>query len=302
LLAAPATLTLHDVSSDGQVLLTRDAWGAGVMALPPGANAERDLSWLDGSTAWDLSADGTAMVIEESWEAGGTARAIYLRATNGAPAVRLGDGIPLALSSDKQWVIASNVAGDRLTLLPTGVGEQKALPRGAIVNYFPSARWLPNGREIVFSATESGKRSRVYLQSTDGGDPRPLTPEGAFGRIAVLPDGRRFVTRDTDRKLAIFSVDGAPSRPVTGAQGADLPIVTSSDGTVLYVHAGSGVPAQIAAIDLRSGDRSVVRTLLPPDPAGITSILRVVMTPDARSYAYTYVRAVSALYQVEGIR
>jgi hypothetical protein len=26
------------------------------------------------------------------------------------------------------------------------------------------------------------------------------------------------------------------------------------------------------------------------------------MTPDARSYAYTYIRAVSALYHVEGIR
>jgi Tol biopolymer transport system component len=302
LLAAPATLTLHDVSSDGHVLLTRDAWGAGVMALPPGANAERDLSWLDGSTAWDLSADGASMVIEESWEAGGTGRAIYLRSTDGKPAVKLGDGIPLALSSDKQWVIASNVAGDRLTLLPSGVGGQKTLPRGAIVNYFPSARWLPNGREILFSATESGKRSRVYLQSTEGGDPRPVTPEGAFGRIAVLPDGKRFVTRNIDRRLAIFSIDGAQGQPLTGAQAADLPIVTGPDGGVLYVHAASGVPAQIAAIDLRSGDRKVVRTLLPPDPSGITSILRVVMTPDTRSYAYTYVRAVSALYQVEGIR
>jgi Tol biopolymer transport system component len=301
LLAAPATLTLHDVSSDGHVLVTRDAWGAGVMALPPGATAERDLSWLDGSTAWDLSADGTSMVIEESWEAGGSARAIYLRSTDGAPAVRLGDGIPLALSSDKQWVIAGNVAGDRLTLLPTGVGAQKTLPRGAITNYFPSARWLPNGREILFSATESGRRSRIYLQSTDGGDPRPVTPEGAFGRIAVLPDGKRFVTRGTDRRLAIFSLDGSSSQPLAGALVADLPIIATPNGAVLYVHASSSVPAEIASIDLRNGARKVVRTLLPPDPSGITSILRVVMTPDARSYAYTYIRAVSALYQVEGI-
>jgi len=62
------------------------------------------------------------------------------------------------------------------------------------------------------------------------------------------------------------------------------------------------VPAQIASIDLRSGERTIVRRLLPPDPSGISSILRIVMTPDARSYAYTYVRAISALYLVEGIR
>ena len=85
LVRAPATLTLHDVSRDGRVLLTRDAWGAGVIALTPGAARERDLSWLDGSTAWDLSADGTTMILEESWEAGGAERGIYLRTTDGGP-------------------------------------------------------------------------------------------------------------------------------------------------------------------------------------------------------------------------
>jgi hypothetical protein len=32
------------------------------------------------------------------------------------------------------------------------------------------------------------------------------------------------------------------------------------------------------------------------------SVLRIVMTPDARSYAYTFVRALSSLYLVEGLR
>ena len=31
-------------------------------------------------------------------------------------------------------------------------------------------------------------------------------------------------------------------------------------------------------------------------------ILRVVMTPDARAYAYTFVRALSALYLVDGLQ
>jgi hypothetical protein len=128
LLAAPATLTLHDVSRDGRVLLTRDAWGAGVMALPPSSTRERDLSWLDGSMAWDLSTDGSAMILEESWEGGGAARSIYLRGTDGTPAVRLGEGVPLALSPDKQWVLSTPVAADRLVVLPTGVGQPKTLP------------------------------------------------------------------------------------------------------------------------------------------------------------------------------
>ncbi len=302
LIRAPATLTLHDVSRDGRVLLTRDAWGAGVIALTPGAARERDLSWLDGSTAWDLSADGTTIILEESWEAGGAERGIYLRTTDGAPAVRLGEGVPLALSPDKQWVIATNVAGDRMVLLPTGAGQTKTLPHGTVTNYFPTARWRPDGHEILFSGAEAGRRSRIFLQSVDGGDPRPVTPEGVFGRLAILPDGKHFVTRGLDRRLAIYSLDGGAGQPIQGADPGDLPILVSADGSTLYVHAGSGVPAQIASIDLRSGERTIVRRLLPPDPSGISSILRIVMTPDARSYAYTYVRAISALYLVEGIR
>jgi serine/threonine protein kinase/Tol biopolymer transport system component len=302
LVRAPATLTLHDVSRDGRVLLTRDAWGAGVIALTPGAARERDLSWLDGSTAWDLSADGTTMIIEESWEAGGAERGIYLRTTDGAPAVRLGEGVPLALSPDKQWVIATNVAGDRLSLLPTGAGQTKMLPRGGVTNFFPTARWRPDGRDLLFSGAETGKRSRIFLQSVDGGDPRAVTPEGVFGRLAILPDGNRFVTRGLDRRLAIYSIDGGAGQPIRGAEPSDLPIVVSPDGSTLYVHADYDVPAQIASIDLRSGERTIVRKLLPPDPSGISSILRIVMTPDARSYAYTYVRAISALYLVDGIR
>ena len=303
LFAAPATLTLHDVSKDGRVLISRDAWGAGVMALTPASPRERDLSWLDGSTAWDLSADGTTAILEEAWEAGGAARSIYLRTTDGAPAVRLGEGVPLALSPDKQWVLSTPVAANQLVLLPTGVGQSKALPRGAIASFFPGARWLPDSRRFLVSGTEEGRRSRVYLQSIDSGDPQPVTPEGSYGRIAVLSDGQSFVTRNEKRQLAVFSLNGAESRALAGAEPRDLPIVASADGEWLYVHGGSSdLSAEVARVNLRSGKREPVRTLAPPDPAGVVDILRIVMTPDARAYAYTFVRALSSLYMVEGLR
>ena len=300
LLSAPATLTLHDVSPDGRALVSRDAWGAGVMARTPAAAQERDLSWLDGSTAWDLSADGTTLILEEAWEGGGAARSIYLRTTDGAPAVRLGDGVPLALSPDKAWVLSMPVAGDRLVLLPTGAGQSRALPAGGIASYFPGARFLPDGRFLV-AAAERERPNRIFLQSIDGGDPQPVTPEGVFGRLAILPDGARFVTRGVDRTLAVFALSGGDPRPLAGADPRDLPIVVSPDGEWLYVQGPNDPPAEVARVHLRSGRREPVRMLLPPDPAGTMDILRVVMTPDARAYAYTFVRALSALYLVDGL-
>jgi Tol biopolymer transport system component len=301
LYAAPATLTLHDVSRDGRVLLSRDAWGAGVMALAPGGTGELDLSWLDGSMAWDISADGTTLLLEESWEGGGAAHSIYLRPTNGSPATRLGEGLPLALSPDKQWVLATTVAADRLLLVPTGIGQPKALPPGRVTSISPDARWLPDGRGFLFAGTEARRPSRVYLQAIDGGEPRPVTPEGVFGPIAVLPDGRGLVAKGTDGTCGMYSLDGAGPRPLYGQSSGDVPLVASGDGEWLYVGNDRDQHGEIARIGLRSGRREAVRALRPPDPAGITSILRVVMTPDGRSYAYTFVRALSALYVIEGI-
>jgi len=302
LLAAPATLTLHDVARDGRALVSRDAWGATAVALAPGAERERDLSWLDGSTAWDLSADGSTMLLEEAWEGGGAARAIYLRTTDGAPAVRLGEGVPLALSPDRQWALSMPVAGDQLVVLPTGVGRARALPKGTIASYFPAARWLPDGRRFLVSANAGGRPNRVYLQSIDGGDPQAVTAEGAYGRIVVMADGESFVTRGLDRKLAVFQIAGGEPRPLAGALPRDLPIVASGDGQWLYVQGAGEFPAEIARVNLRTGQRETVRTIAPADPAGAVSFLRIVMTPDARGYAYTFVRALSSLYLVDGLR
>ena len=186
-------------------------------------------------------------------------------------------------------------------LLPTRIGKPKPLPRGNIATYFPAARWLPDGRSFVVSGTESGRKSRVFLQAIDGGDPRPITPEGAYGRLTVLPGGTSFVTRGVDRRLTIYSLSNAEPRVVAGTLAGDLPVTASPDGEWLLVQSDTDLPAQIVRINLRSGRREAVRSLVPPDPAGVMNILRVVATPDAKWYAYTFVRALSSLYIVDGL-
>jgi hypothetical protein len=302
-LGVPATLTLHDVARDGRALISRDSWTAGVTVSTVGdqTDTERDLSWLDGTTAWDISEDGRTLLLEESWEGGGAARSIYLRDVSGAPALRLGEGVPLSLSHNGQWVISTPVSGDRLILLPTGTGTARTLPNGSVSSYFPAARWLQDDASILFSGSEPNQPSRVYLQSVTSGDPRPVTEPGEYGRLVLLPDGRRFITRGKDRRLRLFSLSGEPSVAVRGAEVRDLPIAVSRDANWLYVQSPNDSLVQLARVNLRSGMRESVRVVKPSDPAGVTNILRVVMTPDARTLAYTSVRALSSLYVVRGL-
>jgi len=96
-------------------------------------------------------------------------------------------------------------------------------------------------------------------------------------------------------------VSGGESRTVAGGGPRDVPVVVSPDGEWLYVEKSRQMPGEISRINLRTGQREPVRTLLPPDPAGVTTILCVVMTPDGRSYAYSFVRALSSLYLVESL-
>src|SRR5277367_6533694 len=129
----PGELTLLDVGREGNVLLTRGNDRAGIIGLAPGDAKERDLSWLDWSSPGDLSADGRTVLFAETGEGGGPKYAVYIRKTDGSPAIRLSEGVGLALSPDGKWALARpNITPSPLMLLPTGVGEAKPLTRDSI--------------------------------------------------------------------------------------------------------------------------------------------------------------------------
>jgi len=55
------------------------------------------------------------------------------------------------------------------------------------------ARWMPDGRSIVFLSTRSGS-AQVWRLDLDGGEAQPLTEvEGGVDNLQVFPDGRRLL-------------------------------------------------------------------------------------------------------------
>ena len=193
----PGSLVMFDIWRDGRVLLARADRRREVMALSDGATKERDLSWLDYSYPADLSADGKTLLFDEEGIGGGVqygnvqdlTYAVYIRNTDGTPAIRLGEGGATALSPDQKWVIiATPSSPEQLRLLPTGAGETQSLTNDSINHQW--ARWFPDGKRFVFSGNETGRGVRLYTQDVSGGKPNAISPEGVDAQaFAVSPDG-----------------------------------------------------------------------------------------------------------------
>jgi Tol biopolymer transport system component/tRNA A-37 threonylcarbamoyl transferase component Bud32 len=297
----PGVLTLHDVWRDGRVLLARDNVRREVASLSAGENKERDLTWLDWSLPADLSNDGKTLLFFEAGEGGGAAYAVYLRKTDGSPAVRLGEGIALALSPDQKWVISTHLRSTgELILLPTKAGEPKLLAKDGI-NHF-QARWFPDGKRILFSGNEPGHGVRLYVQDLAGGKPEAITPEG----IATLPyppspDGTVVAAIGPDQKGYLYPVKGGKPRLSPGLAATDTPIAWDADGRSLYVYQRGELPAQVYRVEVDTGQRKLWKKLMPLDPAGVNIIWPIWVTPDGKSYVYGYRRYLSDLHLMEGL-
>ncbi len=297
----PGELTLLDVDREGNVLLTRGNDRAGMIGLTPGDAKERDLSWLDWSVPGDLSVDGRIALFSETGEGGGPKYAVYMRKTDGSPAIRLSEGFGTGLSPDGKWALArTNVTSPPLFQLPTGVGEARILTHDAMNHLW--ARWLPDGKRIIFSGNDAGHGVRLYVETPEEAKPRAITAEGVSPFFVISPKGDFAAGVGPDHKIYLYPIAGGDPVPVSGTTGDEAPTGWSADARSLYVFRFGEIPAKVVELELSTGKRKLWKELVPADAAGIDTIRGITITPDAKSYVYGYIRTLSDLYVVEGLK
>jgi hypothetical protein len=295
LLSSPGPISLQDLLPDGRALICRHTWQTGIRYFPAGADQEKELSWLDGSNLAEISDDGQWVLFSETGDAGGSEGAVYIRRSDGSPAVRLGTGKAMALSADGKSVLATSHQGQELRVLPVGVGTERTLA-GQFVRY-ENASWLPDGR-VVFIAMEQGHDPRLYVQSLDG-TPRGVSPEGLISRFAVSSDGRRLLA-PISGKLMIVSTAGEAPQTVTTIPGNELP-VRWLDSDSVVVTSRKGDQTMISRASLSTGAHTLLRTVSYVNQAGFRRAFGLRVTPDLKSYGYSYARLLSELYLVDGL-
>jgi eukaryotic-like serine/threonine-protein kinase len=297
-------LNLQDVSRDGRMLLTRDTVRGEVFGLIHPETTERELGRGNDSGAFDLSPDGATILLSVQGEASDRGYDVYLRKTDGSPAVRLGDGLPMQFSPDGKWAVTIYPSGIRpastpqLLLLPTGAGQPVTLTHDSISHGFAAV--LPDGKRLIFEGHEPGHALRTWVQDVLDGKPLPITPEGTVGE-RVSPDGKLLVAVDADGKFWLYPMNGGQPRAFTGIEHGEEAIRWSVDGKCLFVVSG-GIPASVYRVEVVTGRRQLVYTLAPSDAAGLWNISPVLLTPDGRSYVYSDFRILSDLYLASGLK
>jgi hypothetical protein len=299
--SVPGNASLHDIAPDGRLLIARTDDRSGMAVRIPGEAIERDMSWLDGATLVDMSRDGRRILFHEYGVGGGPSGSTYLRGTDGSPAVRLSEGLALALSPDGRRAIVQTAGSRHVDVIPTGAGEAVRLERPGLT--LLAARWLVDGRNVVVRARPENGEARLYVLDIEGGAVRHVTPDGvAIGATgwAVSPDGA-MVAVSGGSQLELFSVADGTARRVPGALPhwrvvgwIDRGLLVSEDPT-----AGGTV----FRVDPATGRRDTWASITPQDPAGIMNLdlNSLVTTPDGRGYGYSWHRAMSDLYLVEGL-
>ena len=294
---------IHDIASDGRVLLEQEVAHDGMYFAGVGDTAERDISWFEGSSVANLSSDGKLVAFTEQREGGGTLETAYLRGTDGSVPVRLGEGRADDLSRDGKWVLLKvpSGAGSNLFRVPAGAGEPipVSIPGIAVLG----GGFTPEGKRIVFGGIEPGHGVRGYVAELDGKSPFPFTSENINGPAAPSPDGKRLCLVGPTGRPTIYSFDGKEARELPSTEKGDLPVQWSSDGKSVYLRRAGELPARIDRYDLDTGKRTLWKEIVPRDRAGVISISEFHMTPDATAYAYTCARILSSdLYLVEGLK
>ena len=292
-------IVMQDVARDGRVLLSTVNSRLGILYLPPAGAAPRDLAWLDSSLLYEISNDAQSLLFVELSNGQGRNSAIYLRKTDGSPAVRLGYGNRPALSPDGKWVACIHHEGEMsgLMLLPTGPGESQ-FPKIEGM-HFDGVEWFPDNKKILLTGNETGHATRTWVYDLDTNKATPLTPEGTRG-TRVSPDGKWFITVDA-HKLLLSPVGGGDSKAISDLQPGESVARWSGDGRYLFLQQREPASIRISRLEVATLRKEPWLVLRVSEP-GAQFFGPLGLSADGKACASTFQRDLANLFLVKGLK
>jgi Tol biopolymer transport system component len=298
-----ATMIL-DQASNGRSLMMSGERHVGMAMVEHGTSHERDLTWLDFTFGPRISIDGSLILFTDESENSGSGYSVYVRKSDGSPAVRIGSGgFGTDISPDGKWALVV-MPGDpaaRVRIVPVGAGQPKVLHWDG---FHPSwAHWFPDGQHIIMRASGPDQKSSTYITDVDGASPKYIGPTGEFPGIA--PDNHSYATID-DGKPVLKSLASDATTQIPKAEGAvpdERAIAWTTDSQHVFIGSPAPTGLNIYRFDLQTGKRELWQTIKPADQIGLTPMNpAVAITPDGRWMVFTYTAVRSQLYRSDTMK
>jgi len=306
LLQLPTDIYMQDVAPNGDVLLEMVNPGSEILLTRAGEPG-RDFSWLDGTVLEDMTGDGKAILFYEEGLADPQV-ATYLRQTDGSLPVRLGQGYAERLSPSGDSALVYQLGKPpRQTVVPTGPGATTVLAAPESIVDFNGIEWMPDGKRVIYSANETGGRSRIFVQPIDSKVATPITSPGTSFVISckcLSPDGKWLVAYNENNQMFLQPTDGGTAKPLPNLQKGVRTRVAqwTADSKKLVVYEMGPLPRQIDLYDLATVTRTPLATFNLADPSGFTNLQRVRISSDMKTIVYSYHRTLSRLVLVRGLK
>ena len=288
--------TIQDIARDGRQLILREDALSSIWLQRANAAFASDLSWLNHTFFPILSGDGLQLVFGDAAGAAGNSYATMLRRTDGTPAVRLGEGAPLGVSRDKQWVLSAVPLPVQLVAYPTGVGTARRLDHGEFAG-ITAAGFVSADTQFVVCGNARGASVRCYVGAVAGGPLRPFL-SASVRSLVVSPDGASVIANIADSGYRQVFVRDGTSRPVAGLDPSDAVLRFSPDGKALWTRKPNALPVRVERVDLVTGARTL---LLPPfgiGRPGLVAVPGVTLADDPRTHAYIDRSAAGFLFEL----
>jgi Tol biopolymer transport system component len=292
-----------DIAASGRVLVSTEETRGTMAMVEHGSNQERDLSWLSYSYGPRLSRDGSEVLFTDLSEQSGNDYSVYVRKSDGSPAVRLTEGgYGMDITPDGKWamVLLPDDPTHRIHVVPVGAGQARVLHWDGIEPRW--VEWFPDGRRILMDASQSGQPEAMYLTDVDGSRPKQLSP-GTAPPGSVTPDGNSFISYQNGA-LTLRSLSDGSSKPIAGiqVQAGELPI-RSADSNHVFVQITTATGLNIYKVDIESGRRELWQTITPKDATGLRPMLTpTAITPDGRWMAYGCRTQLGQLYSSDTLK
>ena len=302
LLAAPGSLTVHDIAADGRVLGAFDQIMMRVEVQMTRNGAPRDFTWRDGGRPVDISSNGTVLSTS-MMDSAGTRGAVYVRRFDDSEPVKISDGIGLALSPDGGTALVQLIdANLRLQLVPTAAGLARPFDVGGLESV-GFVDWLPDGRIVMGARRKANEPWATYVTTAAGGALTSYLPSGVVIAGDHSPDGTRAVAvRNANEPVVctLPTAGDATCTPVPSLGSGDEFAGWAPDSRSVLVYRRYPVPARVDRIDLASGRRELWSEVRPLD-AAVSGLRELIAAPDGR-LIYSYERDRSRLFVISGLR